>query len=85
MFVGAGIAWGCRNYLPATFTPGLAALVALPIAGLAIVSDLIESVFKRRTDVKDSGQTIPGIGGIFDLSDSFMLTSPAAYVVFQLL
>jgi len=83
--VGAGIAWGCRNYLPATFTPGLAALVALPIAGLAIVSDLIESVFKRRTDVKDSGQTIPGIGGIFDLSDSFMLTSPAAYVVFQLL
>ena len=57
----------------------------MPIAGLAIVSDLIESVFKRRTDVKDSGQTIPGIGGIFDLSDSFMLTSPAAYVVFQLL
>ncbi len=83
--VGAGMAWGCQSYLPAAFTPWLAALVALPLAGLAIVSDLIESVFKRRTEVKDSGRTIPGIGGIFDLSDSFMLTAPAAYVVFQLL
>jgi phosphatidate cytidylyltransferase len=83
--VGAGIAWGFPQYLPASFTPGVAALASLPIAGLAIVSDLIESVIKRRADIKDTGHTIPGIGGIFDLSDSFILTSPAGYLLFSLL
>jgi phosphatidate cytidylyltransferase len=82
---GAGLAWACRAYLPVTFTPLVAAAIALPIAGLAIVSDLIESVIKRRADIKDTGQTIPGIGGVFDLSDSLILTAPLGYAVFQLL
>lgn len=83
--VGAAIAWGCREWLPASFTPWLAAAIAIPIAMLAIVSDLIESIIKRRADTKDAGQTIPGIGGVFDLSDSLILTAPVGYVVFRLL
>ncbi|NJN00363.1 MAG: alpha/beta fold hydrolase, partial [Aquincola sp.] len=51
-----------------------------PIAVLAIVSDLIESVIKRRADTKDTGQTIPGIGGMFDLSDSLILTAPVGFI-----
>ena len=35
--------------------------------------------------VKDSGATIPGIGGMFDLSDSLILAAPLAYVVFALI
>ncbi len=38
--------------------------------------DLAESSLKRACGVKDSGNTIPGIGGVFDLVDSLMLASP---------
>lgn len=83
--VGAAIAYFCRDWIPARFTPMLAAAVAIPIACLAIVSDLIESIIKRRADTKDAGQTIPGIGGVFDLSDSLILTAPVGYAIFHLL
>ncbi|MSU69459.1 MAG: phosphatidate cytidylyltransferase [Opitutaceae bacterium] len=83
--VGAGLAWACRDYLPAALTPALAALIALPIAALAIVSDLIESIIKRRASTKDTSQSIPGIGGVFDLSDSLILTAPMGYALFHLL
>ncbi|MCF3650314.1 phosphatidate cytidylyltransferase [Synoicihabitans lomoniglobus] len=85
MGVGAGLAYGFADQLPALFTPLLAGLLALPVAALAIVSDLVESVIKRRTNAKDAGATIPGIGGVFDLSDSLILTAPIGYLVFRLL
>jgi len=82
--VGAALAWGFPQLLPVRFTPLAAALVALPIASLAIVSDLVESIIKRRADIKDAGATIPGIGGIFDLSDSLILTAPLGYAILRL-
>jgi phosphatidate cytidylyltransferase len=83
--VGAAIAILFAGYFPRAFTPVVAALVAAPVAALAIVSDLVESIIKRRANAKDAGQTIPGIGGVFDLSDSLILTAPVGYVVFNLL
>jgi phosphatidate cytidylyltransferase len=83
--VGAGLAWGYRAYLPAGFTPLFGALAALPLAGVGVVADLVESVIKRRADIKDAGQTIPGIGGVFDLSDSLILAAPVGWLVFHLL
>jgi phosphatidate cytidylyltransferase len=83
--LGAGIAHFAAPYYPVRFTPWIAALTALPIAALAIVSDLVESIIKRRANSKDSGSTIPGIGGVFDLSDSLILTAPVGYIVFNLL
>lgn len=82
--VGAAIACFCARWLPTTFTPILAAALAVPIAIMGIVSDLVESIIKRRANVKDSGATIPGIGGMFDLSDSLLLTAPAAFILFGL-
>lgn len=49
----------------------------------AILSDLLESLLKRYQCVKDSGQTIPGIGGILDLIDSLLLNAPFAYFLFK--
>ena len=46
---------------------------------LAIVGDLAESVLKRSIGVKDSGNTLPGIGGALDLVDSLCFTAPALY------
>ena len=83
--IGAGLAYWFADQIPAGFTPLFAALVALPIAGLAIISDLVESIIKRHADAKDAGATIPGIGGVFDLSDSLILTSPIGFVIFSLL
>lgn len=83
--VGYGIAACTRSYLPANFTPLVAALIALPIGALGIVADLIESIIKRRATIKDSGATIPGIGGMFDVTDSLILTAPAAYLAFSFL
>jgi phosphatidate cytidylyltransferase len=83
--LGAAIAHCAARFYPIGFTPLAAALAAAPIAVLAIVSDLVESIVKRRANSKDSGNTIPGIGGVFDLSDSLILTAPVGYIVFSLL
>ena len=84
MGVGAFVAWLARDYFPPQLTPLYAALIAAPIAVVGIVSDLVESVIKRRAALKDSGHVIPGIGGMFDLSDSLLLTAPVAYFLFGL-
>jgi hypothetical protein len=61
-----------------------AALIAAPVAAIGIVADLVESVIKRRANMKDSGRSIPGIGGMFDLSDSLLLAAPVGYFFFAL-
>ena len=83
--VGAAIAFFFPAQLPESLTPLVAALIAMPLAIIAIISDLLESVIKRRADTKDTGRLIPGIGGAFDLTDSLILTAPAAYFIFQFL
>jgi phosphatidate cytidylyltransferase len=60
-----------------------AALYALPLAILSIPSDLVESYLKRRANVKDSGSTIPGIGGALDLVDSLLLVAPVGFLIFK--
>ncbi len=80
--VGAAIAYFAPDRLPASMTPAVAAVIAAPLAIVAIISDLIESAVKRRADTKDTGALIPGIGGAFDLMDSLILTAPVAYFIF---
>ena len=83
--IGATLAFFQSEHLPISLTPLVAALIALPLAIITIVSDLIESAVKRRADIKDAGQLIPGIGGAFDLTDSLLLTAPVAYFIFLFL
>lgn len=80
--IGAGIAYWGSSYMPPKLTPLVAAAIAVPIAALGIVADLVESIIKRRATIKDSGATIPGIGGMFDVTDSLILTAPAAHFAF---
>ncbi len=83
--IGAGIAFFASDRLPESLTPAVAAAIAVPLAIIAIISDLMESAIKRRADTKDTGQLIPGIGGAFDLTDSLLLTAPVAYFIFLFL
>ena len=62
-------------------------LTAYEWAGLGIVvvvfgtwGDLIESLFKRTLGIKDSGNILPGHGGMLDRFDSTLMALPAAVV-----
>jgi phosphatidate cytidylyltransferase len=63
------------------FTPSQGALWAILLALSAVIGDLIASVLKRLATMKDSGGAIPGIGGLFDLTDSLILAAPTGYFI----
>ena len=50
----------------------------------AVLGDLVESVFKRDSGVKDSGSFFPGIGGILDLLDSLLFNAPLMFLYLRL-
>ena len=50
----------------------------------AILGDFIESYLKRQAGVKDSGNVIPGHGGMLDRMDAFMITIPIIYILTNL-
>ncbi|MFQ3225119.1 MAG: phosphatidate cytidylyltransferase [Lentimonas sp.] len=83
MLIGLFILGIFNSYAPEGFTWWRSALMAIPIGIASIASDLVESAFKRQAEVKDSGNIIPGIGGIFDLTDSLILTAPLGYLMFK--
>ena len=68
--IGAPLAGATFGQLPAV------ALVVLATVGFSVVGDLYESLLKRHVGAKDSGDLIPGHGGILDRIDSVLAALP---------
>jgi phosphatidate cytidylyltransferase len=61
-----------------------ATILGLLLGFAAVVGDLAESIIKRSTGVKDSGNFLPGIGGALDLVDSLLFTAPLLFFYMRL-
>ncbi len=59
-------------------------IVGLLVSVFGPFGDLVESQLKRTFGVKDSGNVIPGHGGILDRLDSFIICVPVVYLYFIL-
>lgn len=72
---------GSLTYLPEV--PVLhAALLGLGAGLLGQAGDLVESLIKRSTGVKDSGAILPGHGGLLDRIDALLVVAPLVYLYF---
>lgn len=87
LLVAALIAWVDQNLLLQTLGVQETGLSTAEWLGLGVVvvvfgtlGDLVESLFKRTLKVKDSGNILPGHGGMLDRFDSSLMAIPAAVV-----
>ena len=55
-------------------------VLGLLLGSFSVAGDLCASLLKRDAAVKDSGQTLPGLGGVLDVIDSPLLAAPVAWL-----
>ena len=72
-------------YITGAYNRGVWLLLATLISGLSLCGDLFESGLKRKRSVKNSGDILPGHGGILDRFDSLFFVAPGALILFILL
>jgi phosphatidate cytidylyltransferase len=63
----------------------IALAMSLFLPFTATLGDFTESYYKRQAGVKDSGNFIPGHGGMLDRMDAFMITIPVLYIYLNII
>ena len=81
----AGITGYIMSLYSEVFTTIQWIIFGVTIALISAAGDLIESKFKREAGLKDSGQIMPGHGGMFDRLDGVIFAAPWATIIFKLM
>jgi phosphatidate cytidylyltransferase len=74
-----GISWGISHLLSILSLQNWI-IIALIIVIAGTIGDFFESALKREAGIKDSGQIMPGHGGILDRFDSILFSIPFIYL-----
>lgn len=72
-------------FYPHLFSYPLMILFGIVIGSAVEIGDLVESSLKRLGKIKDSGDLIPGHGGVLDRFDGLLFSAPVAYICIKLL
>ncbi len=81
----AAVVISCLSGESSPITTGVWIGLGLVVVVFGTLGDLVESLFKRTLGVKDSGNILPGHGGMLDRFDSSLMAIPAAVVYFYTL
>jgi phosphatidate cytidylyltransferase len=85
IIASVAVAIAGSHFLHFPYSPITGVTLGLIIGIASLLGDLTESLLKRDAGVKDSGQLIPGHGGILDRTDSYIFTAPLVYYFMTLL
>ncbi len=77
-------AWLLSKYVP-EFSIISWMIIAAIISTIGTFGDLVESMFKRSVNIKDSGSLLPGHGGLLDRFDTLLLAIPIIYAFLYLI
>lgn len=87
--IGGGVVALIAAYVISLYYPTFSAPVWMGMAAVVVFTgtwgDLIESCMKREMGIKDSGNILPGHGGVLDRFDSALLAIPSVVIYFYLL
>ncbi|MFM2207378.1 MAG: hypothetical protein RL213_1353 [Bacteroidota bacterium] len=83
-FIGGALLAGIIGYTVSRYYTSFDTKTWMVISGIIVVSgtlgDLVESLFKRSIAIKDSGELLPGHGGILDRFDALYISVPFVFV-----